>query len=385
MALRNHAATSKKRKEHAIIIGGVVTAAILILLLALLVSFLLGARQNYDRVIVPAILGQELERARSEVEDLGLSLEVYAEEAHETIPAGYITQSTFDEGDLLEPGDVILVVISLGPADGGLIEVPDIVGRHLADVSNDFDNIQLYLLSDGTQHHDSLPHNHIIYQDPPAGHYVDPGTQIRIVLSLGADIVMVSMPDLMGRMEHAARIAIVQAGLRIGDVTSVPHPVYSTGTVIGQSISEGTEVLVGSYVDFTVSSGILPSAGGDPTPTPPAPTPTPTPPAPTPTPTPTPDPTPTPTPTPDPTPTPPPGPTEQTLEINPVAHMPAGEAVHLQLMRRQPDGSLVTERSWSATAADLPIHVTVQGTGVVEFVLLINHLEVGRESITFNE
>ena len=396
-----------KNKERLIIIGGVVTAALLIALLILLVNALMGGGSDNRLVRVPAHMGMEVEAARAELEAVGLVLNTSDDkmEYHEYIEEGRITQSEFPLGtEMVLPGTVVNVVVSLGPPDGSngdMIEVPRIVGLHLSDdIVVSLADIPLELQPEDFRFDSNMAHNYILEQNPPAGDYVAPGSTIYIVVSLGEDLTMVSVPDLDGLMDMQARSAIVQAGLQIGNVIPVESPTYSAGIVTWQSLTAGTEVLAGSSVDFTVSIGILqPDEDEDEAPAenendqvedqtqngneeenqadpdddneqdgngdnasddtdatddqeqnqPPEDQPA--------------------------------ALITRNLPLAPI--VPADMTVTITLLQRQPDGSLRTVIMQEVTGADLPLNVQVQGIGNVEFIIQVNGEYVGSEVITF--
>jgi len=72
-----------------------------------------------------------------------------------------------------------------------------------------------------------------------------------------------------------------------------------------------------------------------------------------------------------------------TLNLNP--ELSGSETVTLSLYRRTPAGTLALEYSRAVvTASDLPLNVVVQGSGIIEFVLMINGVEIGSEMVHFD-
>ena len=397
-----------RNRERLIIIGGIATAALLIAGLIWFVVFLLGlgGGQANGLVAVPEHIGMEVEDARAELEAIGLYLEIHDEmEYHNYIPEGHITQSTFPTGHV-EPGTVVRVVISLGPltAEGneGMIVVPDIVGIHLDAAVIRLQDVPLSLHPEDFRSDDNLPHNYIIEQNPAAGVEVEPGTQIRIIVSMGAEMVMVPVPELIGLMDLQARSAILQAGLTLGNVIPVEHLTYGPGVVVWQSVSANTEVIAGSSIDFHVSAGILAPPDDDDEPD-------------------------------DPIvdvggqeedggeeagqnggeeedpadengaengendvpddtennqeqgqeqpPDQQPVLITRTLPVAPI--VPADRTVMLTLLQRQPDGTLRTVLMQEVVGADLPLLVQVQGIGNVEFIIHVDGVYAGSQFVLF--
>ena len=400
IAIGRHPASRDKNKERLIIIGGIVTAAVLITLLILLINMLMNLGRNDGLVQVPYHMGMEVEAAREALEAVGLYLETSDEnvEHSDEIPEGHITQSEFPEGtERIPPGTIIAVVVSLGSLEsenGDMLTVPNIVGAHIDDAVIGLEGIELSLFPEDFRTDSIMQHNYILSQYPPAGRLVEPGTQIRIVVSLGEEEVMVPVPDLMGLLDMQARSAIVQAGLAIGNVVPVEHLTYSAGIVVWQSVSADTEVLAGSTINFHVSMGIVeppeeeddepdvaedenaqdenqdegqdetdengndipadendyPEDNQEQDQDPPQDQ--------------------------------QPVISSTSITINPI--VPEDTPVSLSLLRRQPDGSLALEFMTEVTSVDLPLHHTVSGSGTVEFVITVEQVPVGEIFVTFN-
>ena len=65
----------------------------------------------------------------------------------------------------------------------------------------------------------------------------------------------VTVPNVVGTTETAARSAITSAGLTVGTVTFEHHASVPSGSVIRQNPSAGTSVAKGSAINLVVSSG----------------------------------------------------------------------------------------------------------------------------------
>jgi tRNA A-37 threonylcarbamoyl transferase component Bud32 len=187
-----------------------------------------------------------------------------------------------------------------GAAPPAKVAVPDLVGKQLADATQEADGLGLHI--EAIEAPSDQPVGTITAQDPAKDTQVDPGSTIRVTVAQGLE--QVPMPDLRNKTEAQAVQEIVTAGLTPGTKTEAFDPVVPVGLVVTQSPAPGVVVAKGTPVDYTISKGPEPTPSPTPSPTPtPVPTPTPTP-VPTPPPTPTPTPEPTPTPTPEVTPTP---------------------------------------------------------------------------------
>ena len=72
------------------------------------------------------------------------------------------------------------------------------------------------------------------------------------------DVVLVTVPDVVGQAQATAESNIVAAGLVVGTVTTSYSGSVSAGDVISQSPAGSSSVVIGSSVDIEVSLGVQP-------------------------------------------------------------------------------------------------------------------------------
>ena len=97
----------------------------------------------------------------------------------------------------------------------------------------------------------SMPVNTIVRQSPPAGEEMKISQDAHVVLSLGQQTVKI--PALQGQSIRAARIALLQAGLQLGEVTAIYLPGTEPDVVLKQDPPQGTTAST-PHVDLLVSS-----------------------------------------------------------------------------------------------------------------------------------
>jgi eukaryotic-like serine/threonine-protein kinase len=93
----------------------------------------------------------------------------------------------------------------------------------------------------------------IMRQRPGEGQMVAEGTAIDLWVSAGQE--MTSVPDLSGMREEQALAELRDADLQVGDRSRQPSDEYEAGEVISTDPSAGTEVPVGTRIDYVVSTG----------------------------------------------------------------------------------------------------------------------------------
>jgi serine/threonine-protein kinase len=110
-----------------------------------------------------------------------------------------------------------------------------------------------------------LPANAVVRQSPPPGEEMKISQDAHVVLSLGQQTVKI--PAVEGQSMRAARIALLQAGLQLGEVTAIYLPGTQPDIVLKQDPPEGTTAS-SPHVDLLVSGAdrqpfyVMPSVVG---------------------------------------------------------------------------------------------------------------------------
>jgi eukaryotic-like serine/threonine-protein kinase len=133
---------------------------------------------------------------------------------------------------------------------GRIVSMPNLVGKSEADAQRTLAARGLQLrVADRV--YSPLPANAVVRQSPPAGEDMKISQDAHVVLSLGQQTVKI--PGLEGQSIRAARIGLLQAGLQLGEVTTIYLPGKQPDTVLKQDPPEGTTAS-SPHVDLLVSS-----------------------------------------------------------------------------------------------------------------------------------
>lgn len=150
----------------------------------------------------------------------------------------------------------VSAIISLKVATWGrTVEVPDIVGKDLADAVNILGHEGLEINVERQEYHQSIPVNHVTYQDPQPGTSVKKGRGVAVAVSLGS--MEVTAPRLVAEPLKRAQILLSGAGLVTGELTRI----YSDAprdSILAQYPDEGTVLQKGVQVNLLVSEGARP-------------------------------------------------------------------------------------------------------------------------------
>jgi beta-lactam-binding protein with PASTA domain len=116
---------------------------------------------------------------------------------------------------------------------GAEVSIPDFKGMTLGDAGQRASAEGLTLQVESHLYSTDVPVGRVASQSPVAGTLVRRGWRVWLTESLGTK--KLAIPDLKGKDQRFATIAIRRAGFRVGTVAEMPWPQAQPGTVIAQS------------------------------------------------------------------------------------------------------------------------------------------------------
>ena len=119
---------------------------------------------------------------------------------------------------------------------GREVDMPNLVGKSSADALAILHGRGLELRVADRIYND-LPANAVVRQSPSAGEHMKISQDAHVVLSLGPQNI--TIPTLAGESLRVARIQLLQSGLQLGEVTSLPASDPSSDTVLQQNPLSG--------------------------------------------------------------------------------------------------------------------------------------------------
>ena len=132
---------------------------------------------------------------------------------------------------------------------GRIVSMPNLVG-HASPEAEQMLAVRGLQMRVADRVYSTLPVNEVVRQSPPPGEEMKISQDAHVVLSLGQQTVKV--PELEGQSMRAARIALLQAGLQLGEVTTVYFPGTEPDLVLKQDPPAGTTA-PSPHVDVLVS------------------------------------------------------------------------------------------------------------------------------------
>jgi beta-lactam-binding protein with PASTA domain len=198
-------------------------------------------------VPVPDVTGQTAAEATDTLEAEGFSV-TESEEASADVDAGEVIRTEPAAGTEVEEGSTVEIVVSTGAET---VAVPDVVGKTAAEAEVEIQDAGLRI-STSQEPSDDVELGLVIRTDPEAGTEVELGATVAVVVSSGAEPIVV--PDVTGRTESDARAELEDLGLVV-EVRTESSEDVDEGLVVSTDPAAGATVEAGTTVTMTVSSG----------------------------------------------------------------------------------------------------------------------------------
>ena len=213
-----------------------------------------GTFERCLQLFAPDLIGMTRGAALIEIAQRGLNDDSINEQFHPTVPVDIVFGQNPVADVPVDAGDEIDITVSVGP-------LPNVVGQTQSAATTTLTSAGLAVGAITTQN-SALDADIVIGQNPTsAAAGVPKGASVSLVVSLGPTIVTV--PDVVGKTEAAARSDLSVVGLINVAVTQQTSATVPAGSVISQNPAGGTGgVLQNVTVNLVVSTGAPASSGG---------------------------------------------------------------------------------------------------------------------------
>lgn len=245
------AGTKTEKKRMAILIGAFAGVLLAIFLIFTLVNG--GGSGGSDGYKVPSIVGMTVEEAERLQDIKGIfKIDVIGTRESSQYAEGEIISQDPTEGTVRKNNLTIQVFVCANeektymPATSGMTETEAKV--LLKNMGLDL-SIQIQPKAS-----DTVPKGQVISSSPAEGSQIKKGYSVILYISSGPEIKPVTVINFVGMTEDKAKTEAEKLGLTVG-TSSSEYSDKPAGTVIGQSISVGTEAKSGDNIYFTVSKG----------------------------------------------------------------------------------------------------------------------------------
>ena len=138
--------------------------------------------------------------------------------------------------------------------------VPDVVGQTRSSATATLNNAGFYVTVD-QQYSDTVEEGVVISQTPSSGSKLKAEGTVNIVVSKGKESKAVSVPSVVGQSEGSAMTTLNNAGFKVTTEYQASSSI-SSGNVISQTPTSGTELDPGKTVHLVISTGSGSSTNG---------------------------------------------------------------------------------------------------------------------------
>ncbi len=177
--------------------------------------------------------------------------------------AGIVTGFTTMNGPLTVGSGSVIVGNMVITGINASVFVPNVTGQPLSAAQSALAAAGVTVGAVTTQQSAAVTLNNLISQNPGAGAYVVAGSNVNLVVSLGA--ASVTVPTVIGLTATAAQSALSLAGLTTGSTTLLNNNTVASGVVLGQSPPANGSIPAGTAVNLIISSGPVSGVRASPT------------------------------------------------------------------------------------------------------------------------
>lgn len=202
-------------------------------------------------IATPDVLGLTQADAEAAIVAAGLVVGTVTPFPSDTVPAGNVIAQSPLVGYPVTPGTAVDLTVSSGP-EVVTVTVPSVVGSSQAAAESAIVAAGLVVGNVSTASSDTVAAGDVISQTPAAGSSVEEGASVDLVVSTGPEVSNLTVPSVVGSSYSTAVAAIENAGLVVGNVSTVTTR-RSCGRVTSQNPAGGSVVPAGTEVDLVVT------------------------------------------------------------------------------------------------------------------------------------
>ena len=211
---------------------------------------LLPAYVNHGSTLyVPKVVGLSLEEARKALDSIGLQAVESDTRPDPLQPLGIVINQNPQPQAVVKLGRRIYLTMSGGEV---LVTVPLLRGRSTRDARFALERYGLKLGTVTYSTSEAFPENTIMDQSVQADSKLPKGSTVGITVSRGKILQESTVPQLIGKTVTEAEKLLLEAGLKVGNITYQPSFDLLPNTVVQQYPRAGEPVPQGRAVDLFV-------------------------------------------------------------------------------------------------------------------------------------
>jgi beta-lactam-binding protein with PASTA domain len=212
---------------------------------ALVMPVLVHSRSE---ITIPDVTGKSVDDAMAQLAAADLKPVILDTAPHPNITPGNVVYQDPIAQSIVREGRNVYLTVSGGEER---IPMPNLRGRSLRDARITLEQLELRVGKVSYEASD-LPAETIVSQNIGAGKRVRKTVSIEITVSGGSDI-QVTIPYVVALLLDEAQQALLESGLRVGQITYSENSNFIPNTVIAQSPTAGDPAAPNALINLTIT------------------------------------------------------------------------------------------------------------------------------------
>ncbi len=232
---------------------GLLSTAGMLLVLALIFDWVVMPiyTKHGAELELPDVTEKSFDEAKTLLESKGFSvIKEFHFKYDPVYPAGTVLFQNPEPYAHVKKGRRIYLTLSAGER---MVEVPRVIGSSERDAEFMLKRAGLATGEVFYEYSNYFPSGVVSLQSVTAGDTLVENSVVDITVSIGSLPSKFFVPDLLGKSLDTAKKLILQAGLRVGEITYEETNQFVPETVLSQKQQAGAEVSKGTPVDLVVS------------------------------------------------------------------------------------------------------------------------------------
>ncbi|MCB9209893.1 MAG: PASTA domain-containing protein [Ignavibacteriales bacterium] len=232
-----------------ILIWGMIATALLAIFAFIADIFIMPWYVKSEEVKVPNVVGMSKEQAFDLLSESKLNVIIEGPRYSEEFPVDHIIYQKPEAGSIVKVNRRVYIVVSGGIP---ITKMPNVLNRTLRDAKNTIERLG-FEIAEITQVKSEEPANTVIEQYPKEGGSLKKGTRVELKVSVGPNIGMVRVPDLLGLSFKEAETILASNSLIIGKITYQDSRNLLPNTVVAQFPAKNSLINTGETVDLFIT------------------------------------------------------------------------------------------------------------------------------------
>ena len=211
--------------------------------------FIMPSYVESEEVVVPLLVGKHQDEAEKLLEDSKLSAIKEGPRYSDEIPEDHVLYQRPEAGSIVKVNRSVYIVISGG---NPLTKMPYLLDKTLRDAKVTIERLG-FILGEVTEVKDEAEVNTIVEQYPKEGTNLQKGAKVKLKVSVGPNIGMVRVPDLLGLSFKEAENLLNKNSLVVGKINYQSSKNLLPNTIVAQYPAKNKLLNVGESVDLFIT------------------------------------------------------------------------------------------------------------------------------------